>query len=77
MDEIRKRDTLHRKYKNTRLEEDGLMYRSSRKKVQVLINTKKQRYIQNSLEENKRNAKKLLIFVKKGLTARLGKNNAT
>jgi len=59
MDEIRKRDTLHRKYKNTRLEEDGLMYRSSRNKVQALINTKKQRYIQNSLEENKRNAKKL------------------
>ena len=57
MDKIRKRDTLHRKYKNTRLEEDGLMYRSSRNKVQALINTKKQRCIQNSLKENKRNAK--------------------
>ena len=59
MDEIRNRDKLHRKYKNTKLEDDGLHYRSSRNKVQSLINTKKQSNIQSSLEENKRNSKKL------------------
>jgi len=47
LEEIRKRDKLHKKYKNYKLEEDGVQYRSSRNKVQTLINTKKQKYIQN------------------------------
>ena len=59
LDEIRNRDKLHKKYKNTKLEENGLLYRSSRNRVQSLINTKKETYIRISLEENKRNSKKL------------------
>ena len=59
MDEIRKRDKLHHRYKCTKLETDDLHYRSSRNKVQSLINHKKQSYIKNSLEENKRDSKKL------------------
>ena len=59
MDEIRTRDKLHRKYINTKLEADGLPYRSSRNKVQTLINSKKKIYIRNSLEQNKRDSKKL------------------
>ena len=59
LDEIRNRDKLHKKYKNTKLEEIGILYRSSRNRVQSLINTKKENYIRISLEENKRNSKKL------------------
>ena len=59
MDEIRTRDKLHRKFINTKLEVDGLPYRSSRNKVQNLINSKKKIFIQNSLEQNKRDSKKL------------------
>ncbi len=53
-----KRDKIHRKFLNTKLEVDG-HHRSSRNKVQALINSKKKIYIQNSLEQNKRDSKKL------------------
>ena len=59
MDKIRNRDKLNRKFKLSKSEEDGLHYRSSRNKVQTLINGKKKSYIQNSLQENKRDSKKL------------------
>jgi len=76
MDEIRKRGKLHKKYRNTNLEEDGLIYRSSRNKVQTLINTKKKIYIQNSLEENKRNSKKLWKTLKNlGLPSKIKSNS--
>ena len=76
LEEIRKRDKLHKKYKNYKLEEDGVQYRSSRNKVQTLINTKKQKYIQNSLEENKRNSKKLWKNLKNlGLPSKIKSNS--
>ena len=59
MDEIRNRDKIHRKYISTKLEVDGLHYRSSKNKVKSLINSKKEIYIKNSLEKNKRDSKKL------------------
>ena len=59
MAEIRNRDKLHKKYRITNLEIDDLSYRYSRNKVKTLINLKKQTYIQDSLEENKRDSKKL------------------
>ena len=59
LDEIRNRDKLHKKYKNTKSEANGVLYRSSRNRVQSLINTKKETFIRISLEENKRNSKKL------------------
>ena len=59
MDEIMNRDKLYRIFKSSKLEGDGLRYRSSRNKVQALINSKKQSFITNSLNENKRDSKKL------------------
>ena len=64
MEGIRKRDKLHRKFIDNKLDADGFFYRSSRNKVQTLINSKKQIYIQNSLEQNKRDSKKLWKILK-------------
>ena len=57
LNEIRNRDKLNKKYKNTKIEKNGILYRSSRNRVQSLINTKKENYIQSSLKENKWNSK--------------------
>jgi len=58
------RDKLHRKYKISRLEGDGIQFRLARNKVHTLVNKKKENFIKNSITKNKQDSKKLWKAIK-------------